>query len=169
MPRHPQGDKAMTGAERQRHWRERLQQAEPPSVKLAREAAKAAQTSVSASSQELVEARAEIERLRAQLASKPASATDAERFSLLMENTRLKKLLAGARKAEPEQIAVLRRQIDRLQAEHARRDAAAKAAKTKAAKPVSPVDPDSEVVRLKKAIKAYNAWRADRRRATDDR
>ena len=164
MPRHPQGDKAMTGAERQRHWRERLQQAEPPSVKLAREAAKAAQTSVSASSQELVEARAEIERLRAQLASKPASATDAERLSLLMENTRLKKLLAGARKAEPEQIAVLRRQIDRLQAEHARRDAAAKAAK-----PVSPVDPDSEVVRLKKAIKAYNAWRADRRRATDDR
>ncbi|WP_192733498.1 hypothetical protein [Bradyrhizobium sp. OAE829] len=160
----------MTGAKRQRLWRERLRQAKPPSVKLAREAAKAVQTSVSASSQALIEARQEIERLRAQLAaaSKAARAADAEQIRLHMENTRLRKLLADSRKAEPEQVAELRRRIERLQADHARRDAAAKAAKTQAAKPVSPVDPDSEVVRLK-AIMAYNAWRADRRRATDDR
>lgn len=52
MPRHPQGDKAMTGAERQRRWRMRKELSPAPHD---------ADPSVSP---ELIEARKEIARLR---------------------------------------------------------------------------------------------------------
>jgi len=70
MPRHPRGDKAMTGAERQRQWRERKRKERGPATAKAEP-----------SSRELAEARAEIDLLRAQLAAAPkaAPATDASR------------------------------------------------------------------------------------------
>lgn len=69
--RPPKGDRAMTAAERQRLRRERLRQAEPSSVRLAREAAKAAKAAEAKpdASAELIAARAEIKRLRAEIAA----------------------------------------------------------------------------------------------------
>jgi chromosome segregation ATPase len=142
MPRHPLGETAMTDAERQQKRRERLRQERDA----ARDAASLSDR------QKLAEAQQEIERLRKELAaaSKPAPATDFERGRLIMENTRLKMKLDDARKDEPEQIAQLRRHINRLQAEHARRDAAAKAAKTKATKLAEGGD-DARIAQLQKA------------------
>lgn len=117
MPRHPIGDRVLTGAERQRQWRERLRQERGPAT-----------ADADGSSRELIKARHEIERLRAQLAAatKAAPPATAALLRMKIENDELRKLLAASRKAEPEQIADLRRDIERLQAEQARRDAASK-------------------------------------------
>lgn len=146
MPRHPIGETAMTDAQRQRKRRERLRQA--------REAA-APQTADRA---QLAEARAEIERLKQQLAAKaaPAAAKAAppssqdERQALgkwmhaQLEIDRLRRQLEEARKAEPEQLAALRRRIIALEQESARRDRAAKAARTKAANAAAAAPIDGE-------------------------
>jgi hypothetical protein len=63
-----------------------------------------------------------------------------------IENDELRKLLAASRKTESEQIADLRREIDRLQAEYARRDAASKV--TEAARDRGANDP--RIVRLQR-------------------
>ncbi len=117
LPRHPIGDRAMTGAERQRQWRERLRQERGPAT-----------AEADGSSRELIKARNEIERLRAQLAAatKAAPPATAALLKVKIENDELRRLLAASRKAEPEQIAELRRDIERLQAEHARRGAPSK-------------------------------------------
>jgi hypothetical protein len=145
MPRHPIGETAMTGAERLRRWRERKRQERP------------AKPAAGPSSQELAEARKEIERLREQLAAASKAAPDAKQRELVskwmnaqLEIDRLRRQLDEARKAEPEQIAELRRHIRGLEAERARRDAAAKAAQTKAAK--AALDPNSEAARQIKGL-----------------
>jgi hypothetical protein len=107
----------LTGAERQRQWRERLRQERGPAT-----------AEADGSSRELIKAQHEIERLRAQLAAatKAAPPATAALLRMKIENDELRKLLAASRKAEPEQIADLRRDMERLQAEHTRRDAASK-------------------------------------------
>ena len=65
MGRPPIGDRAMSDAERQRRRRERLSKAAGPKPAKAAKRARAA-----ADDRELTEARAEIERLRAELAAK---------------------------------------------------------------------------------------------------
>jgi ABC-type phosphate transport system auxiliary subunit len=97
-------------------------------------------------------ARHEIERLRAQLAAATKAAPPAAAALLRMkiENDELRRLLAASRKAEPEQIANLRRDIERLQAEHTRRDAASKV--TEAAR--ERVANDPRIAQLQKANSA---------------
>lgn len=71
------------------------------------------------------------------------------------ENDRLRRQLEEARKAEPEQVAILRQQIGLLEQERARRDRATNAARTRTAK--AALDPDSaaasEIKGLKTQIK----------------
>jgi hypothetical protein len=100
-------------------------------------------------SRELIKARHEIERLRAQLAAatKAAPPATAALLRVNIENDELRKLLAASRKAEPEQIADLRRDIERLQAEYAHRDAASKVTEAARERVVN----DPRVARLQKA------------------
>jgi hypothetical protein len=137
LPRHP-SDKVTTGAERQRQWRERLRQERGPAT-----------AEGDGSSQELIKARHEIERLRAQLAAatRAAPPATAALLRIKIENDELRKLLAASRMAEPEQIADLRRDIERLQADYARRDAASRV--TEAARDRGANDP--RVARLQRA------------------
>lgn len=127
-----------TGAQRQRQWRERLRQEREPATAEADD-----------SSGEMIKARHEIERLRAQLAAatRAAPPATAALLRVKIENDELRKLLVASRKAEPEQIADLRRYIERLQAEHARRDAPAKV--TEAAR--ERVANDPRIAQLQKA------------------
>jgi chromosome segregation ATPase len=101
------------------------------------------------SSRELIKARHEIERLRAQLAAatKAAPPATAALLRVKIENDELRRLLAASRKAEPEQIANLRRDIERLQAEHTRRNAASRV--TEAARERFTNDP--RIAQLRKA------------------
>ena len=126
----------MTGAERQRQWRGLRQERGPPTAE------------ADGSSRELIKAQHEIERLRAQLAAatKAAPPATAALLRVKIENDELRNLLAASRKAEPEQIADLRRDIERLQAEHARRDVASKV--TEAAR--ERVANDPRIARLQK-------------------
>ena len=126
----------MTGAERQRQWRGPRQERGPTTAE------------ADGSSRELIKAQHEIERLRAQLAAatKAAPPATAALLRAKIENDELRKLLAASRKAEPEQIADLRRDIERLQAEHARRDVASKV--TEAAR--ERVANDPRIARLQK-------------------
>jgi uncharacterized small protein (DUF1192 family) len=128
----------LTGKERQRQWRERLRQERGPAT-----------ADADGSSRELIKARHEIERLRAQLAAatKAAPPATAALLRMKIENDELRKLLSASRKAEPEQIANLRRDIERLQAEYARRDVASKV--TDAARERAANDP--RIARLQKA------------------
>ena len=126
----------MTGAERERQWRGLRQERGPATAES------------DGSSRELIKAQHEIERLRAQLAAATEAAPPATAALLRVkiENDELRKLLAASRKAEPEQIADLRRDIERLQAEHARRDVASKV--TEAAR--ERVANDPRIARLQK-------------------
>jgi hypothetical protein len=101
------------------------------------------------SSRELIKARLEIERLRTQLsaATKAAPPATAALLRMKIENDELRKLLAASRKAEPEQIADLRRDVERLQAEYARRDTVSKV--SEAARDRAASDP--RIARLQKA------------------
>lgn len=127
----------MTGAERHRQWRERLRLERGPAT-----------AEAEGSSRELIKARHEIERLRAQLAAatRAAPPATAALLRVKIENDELRKLLAASRKSEPEQIVDLRRDIERLQAEYARRDAASKV--TEAARDRGANDP--RVARLQR-------------------
>jgi len=91
-------------------------------------------------SRELAEARAEIERLRQQLAAKAAPAADRELhskyFAALRETDRLRAQLAAFDKLESEQVRALRQRIADLERRLVRRDSAAEAVKPQ-------LDPDS--------------------------
>jgi hypothetical protein len=121
MPRHPDGDKAMTGAERLRRFRERQRkergQPDDPSpgatidalrkenVALRRQLADAAPA---ASHQELIEARAEIERLRAGKVDQKALATlkyDFEVRARKLENEYIARMEKQARDSVTVQIS----------------------------------------------------------------
>jgi hypothetical protein len=110
MPRHPLGDIAMTDAERQRKYRERLQQERRPHL---------------SDHQKLAQARAEIARLRKAAVAKAEPLTDATRSKLegelikvKLENDRLREQLAAkAAPASSGEIALLRQQVKELKAE----------------------------------------------------
>src|SRR3954452_15693820 len=131
MPRHPQGDKAMTGAERQRRWRERMRQHRPAPETDGNAALMQALNEVAALREEVAALREQLAAARATSQNPDAASgtgTDAARAKLkaMMENLRLREELDFARKSESEQVAELHKHISRLQAEHNRRDAAAK-------------------------------------------
>jgi hypothetical protein len=184
MPRKPQGDRAMTATERVHRFRERLRQKNPVLTDRQRlvrarqeieELRKAAIGVAPASFGLLAEARQEIERLRQQLAAaarqgaatpakpaKGASATDRELegklYRTVFENDRLRKKLEETRKAESEQVAILRQRIRDLEQANARRDAATKVAQSKADKPPLPPDEvrDRQIKSLKTQVRNLN-------------
>ncbi|MDN3279106.1 hypothetical protein QWJ07_32915 [Frankia sp. RB7] len=141
----------MTDAERQQKRRERLRKENP----------------VQTDRQKLTQARAEVERLKQQLAAtarqqstkaapEPKAPNGApswrETMGKLMnaqlDNDRLRKQLEQARKSAPEQLAPLRKRVSELEQALARRE---KAAQAKTAK--VPFDPDTkELMALRRKI-----------------
>jgi hypothetical protein len=157
---------SLSNAERQARWKAKRS----AEIEALRKAAKSADPA----SEELVQARQEIDRLRAQLAaaskaapekpaadSKAAPPTDADRklrgkwMQAQLEIECLRRQLADAQRAEPEQIAALRKRISDLETASACSAAAAKAAQTKAAKP--PLDPESAAAREIKGLRRGSA------------
>jgi hypothetical protein len=126
MPRHPLGEKAMTDAERQRKRRERLRK-ETPAL---------------SDRQKLARAQAEIARLR-EATARPARVAPASSQELAEARQEIERLKANNRQLADEILEQGKRFGDELK----RRAASPKLAKP--AKP--PVDPDSEVARLRKA------------------
>jgi hypothetical protein len=147
MGRPPVGKVAMTGAERTRLYRLKHGTVTPVT-----------KPAPDALAQELAAAQQRIRELEAALAAKPASKPVSEELRQLrgelmrsqLEAGRLQQELAEARRAEPKQVAELRRINASLERELARRDSAAKAAKTKAEKP--PLPPDEVRERRIKAL-----------------
>ena len=138
MPRHPKGDQAMTGAERQRLWRERLRKERGP---------------VLTDRERLAEALAENERLR-KASGAPAELAEAQAENDLLRD-RIRELEQAAPAEVRGEIALLRQQVRVLKAQIAAGPKAAKAAKT--AKPVRPqLDPASEAALQIERLKAKN-------------
>lgn len=138
MPRHPVGDKAMTGAERLRRWRERKPQERGP----APEADRSASEALSKASEALSNARQEIASLREQLPAAAAEPSSQDLIEARQEIDRLRQRVA----ALEDETATLRIALEHERKEHA----ATKAKAARSALPPTDGD-DPRIARLTKA------------------
>lgn len=138
MPRHPLGDKAMTGSERLRRWRERKRKERGP----APEADRSASEALSKASEALSKARQEIAALRERFEAAAAEPSSQELIEARQEIDRLRQRNA----ALEDETATLKIALGHEREQHA----ATKATAVRPAPPPTDGD-DPRIARLTKA------------------